>query len=173
MVMRAPNKILLSVFIAAGLAQSQTPKIHGETANGKPIELPDAAADKVTLLILGFSKVAGPRAGVWEQHVSDEFGHDPHLAVYSVAMLESVPRLLRGTVKSGIESGTPKAKRDRMVTTFSGEAAWKQFTGAADDKVPYLVLLDGAGKTCWSGHGLFDEKQYEALRTVLKQLTSP
>jgi hypothetical protein len=175
--MNPTNKILLSTVLAVGLATSQMtairsnpPKIHGETANGRSLELPDAAVGKVTLLILGFSKAGGQQTGVWQQHVSGELGHDPHFTIYTIAVLESVPSLFRGMVKSGIRSGTPKAERDHMVTTVSGEAAWKQFAGVSDDRVPYLVLLDGTGHVRWTGHGLFEERQDAALRAAVRDL---
>jgi hypothetical protein len=176
--MHLANRILLLYgVLAAGITTHQTsgpgsdpPKIRGETVNGKPIELPEAATGKTTVLILGFSKQGGQQTGVWQDHLSQDFATDPYFTSYTIAMLEGVPTLFRGMIKSGIRSGTPAPKRDHVVTTVSGEAAWKKFAGVSDSSVPYLVLLDGAGHVRWSGHGLFDQRQYDVLRSAVKNV---
>lgn len=161
--------IVAAAFLSAGVAFSQ-PGIHGETANGKPIDLPAAAAGKDALLIFGFSKAGGHQTGAWEQRTTAEFGRDPHLAVYTIAMLEAVPRLLRGMIKSSIVGGIPPAKRANMVLAFSGETEWRRFCEVSDDKVPYLVFFDRTQHIRWKGHGLFDEKQYDALKRAIEDV---
>jgi hypothetical protein len=173
----AIRTLVLCAALPAGLEwaeapafESDPPKIHGETVNGRPIELPEAAAGKIALLLLGFSKQGGEQTGVWEDHVSKDFADDPRFTVYTIAVLEGVPALFRGMVKSGIRSGTPAPKRDRMVTTVSGEAALKKFAGVSDSKIPYLVLLDASGHVRWRGHGPFEQGQYGALKAVVKHM---
>ena len=65
------NRTWLSLVLtaAAGLVCAQSPspgseppKLHGETLDGKMILLPEAAAGKVTLLVIGASK-SGSRPG--------------------------------------------------------------------------------------------------------------
>ena len=154
----------------AAPAGSAAPKIRGETVNGKSIELPDAAAGKVTLLILGFSKKAGQETGAWREHVLKDFAGDARFATYSVAVLEDAPAFVRPMIRSGIRSGTPEALRDHMVTTASGEAEWMKVLGASDKDVPYLVLLDPAGHFEWSGSGVFKEQEYAQLKGEVKRV---
>ncbi len=175
--MNSANRALLCAVLAASLATANTPalgsdppKIHGETANGKSIELPEAAAGKITLLILGFSKQAGGQTAPWWENASQDFASDPRFTCYTIAVLEDVPALLRGMVKSGIRSGIPAPQRNHMIMTVSGEAAWKKFFAVSDRKVPYLVLLDAGGHVRWSGHGVFERRQYEVLKTAVKDL---
>lgn len=173
------KRILLSALMAVGIAAAQPitdkrtpPKIIGETANGTAITLPDASAGKITFLVLGFSKQGGDLSGSWERHVSEEFAHDAHFAVYTVAMLEDMPGMFRGLAKSGIRNGTPPARREHVVTSTTGEAPWKQFLGVSDAKVPYLVLLDSAGLTRWSGHGPWNESLYQQFNLAAQSLQS-
>jgi hypothetical protein len=173
--MQLANAILLCTVLAPQVSTpqspalgSEAPKIHGETLNGKPINLPEAAAGKLTILVLGFSRQGGQKTGLWAKHLSADFATDPLFTSYTVAMLEDAPAMLRGMIRSGIRSGTPVSERDHVVTTASGEAAWKEFLHAAQKDVPYLVLLDSGGKVRWTGHGAFEQQQYEALRTAVK-----
>ena len=131
---------------------------------------PRPLAGKITVLILGFSKQGGQRTGPWQEHLSQDFANDRHFTSYTIAVLEDVPALFRGMIKSGIRSGTPAAKRDHMVTTVSGESALKKFAAVSDSSVPYLVLLDGSGHARWSGHGQFEQQQYDELRVAVKNL---
>jgi len=137
-------------------------------AEWKPINLPEAAAGKLTILVLGFSRQGGQKTGLWAKHLSADFATDPLFTSYTVAMLEDAPAMLRGMIRSGIRSGTPVSERDHVVTTASGEAAWKEFLHAAQKDIPYLVLLDSGGKVRWTGHGAFEQQQYEALRIAVK-----
>ena len=166
--------LFITVLAIGGIAAepaapgTNPPNIHGETLNGNSIDLPQAAAGKVTVLILGFSKQGGQQTGIWEKHLSQDFSGDAHFTSYTVAVLEDAPALFRKMIKAGIRSGTPTPKRDYVITTESGEASLKRFLGVSDNNIPYLLLLDGTGRVCWSGQGTFEEHQYEALRTAIK-----
>jgi hypothetical protein len=173
--MQLANAILLYAVLAFQVSApqpsaigSEPPRIRGETLNGKPINLPEATAGKLTVLVLGFNKQGGQQTGVWAKHLSQDFGTDPSFTSYTVAVLEDAPALLRGMIKSGIRSGTPGSERDHVVTTVSGEAAWKKFLRVKQKDVPYLVLLDSDGKVRWTGHGPFEQGQYETLKAAVR-----
>ena len=164
---------ILSVSAVMGHSATERrtpPKIHGETANGTQITLPDASAGKITLLLLGFSKQGGEQAGSWERHASEQFAHDSRFTAYTVAMLEDMPSMFRGIVRSSIRNGTPPAKREHAVTTATDEAAWKQFADVSDAKLPYLILLDAKGVVRWSAHGLWGDQLHQELTAAVQSL---
>ena len=175
--------VLLLAATTAVLAQAPTgsepPKLRGETLDGKPILLPDAAAGKVTLLVLGASKKGGDRTGAWREHFQADFGSDPRADYFTAALLKNAPAFIRGMIKAGMRSGTPPAARSHVVVCVSDEALWEKYLGLADDALPGVVLLDGSGHVRWSYNGVFEPGRYGALKAatidLLKQggVTSP
>ena len=143
----------LSLLVAAAPIGSRLPRTEGETASEKPIVLPDAAAGRVAVLIVGFSKNSSEVSERWESRVFHDYGAGGQVALYRVAMLESVPRLLRGFIRGRIEKNVPKEKRDGFVLLFHGEAEWKALVHFAGPDDAYLVVLDVNGGIRWVGHG--------------------
>ena len=56
---------------------SEPPKLRGETLDGKAIVLPDAAAGRVALLVIGASKKGGDRTAPWREHFVADFRSNP------------------------------------------------------------------------------------------------
>jgi hypothetical protein len=168
----------IALLLAAGTAAvaqgppfgSEPPKLRGETLDGQPIVLPDAAAGKVTLLVLGASKKGGDRTGTWREHFQADFGSDPRVDYFTAALLENAPAVFRGMIKAGMRSGTPLAARSHVVICTSDEAAWKKYLGLADDALPGVLLLDSSGHVRWSYDGVFEPGRYSALKAATNDL---
>ena len=143
----------LSLIVAAAPIGSRLPRTEGETASEKPIVLPDAAAGRVAVLIVGFSKKSSEMSEQWENRVLQEYGAGGQVGIFRIAVLESVPRLLRGFIRGRIEKNIPKEKRDSFVLLFHGEAEWKELVHFAGPDDAYLVVLDTNGSIRWVGHG--------------------
>jgi hypothetical protein len=143
----------LSLIVAAAPIGSRLPRTQGETASEKPIVLPDAAAGRVAVLIVGFSKKSSEVVERWENRLFQDYGAGGQVAIFRVAVLESAPRLLRGFIRGRIEKNVPKEKRDSFVLLFQGEAEWKALVHFADADDAYLVVLDVNGSVRWIGHG--------------------
>lgn len=150
--------------------QSVAPPLRGETLEGVKTALP---ADKITIMVLGFSKKAGDLSEAWRDHIATDFGADPRADWFVVAFLESAPGLVRGMIKSAMRSGTPVPARSHTVVAVSGEAAWKKFTGMKDDKLPCVLLMDAAGRVAWSGFGEFEQARYKNLKDAIAALKQP
>ena len=164
---------ILAAAVAAGLALaqgppagSQPPKLHGQTLDGKTIVLPDAAAGKVTLLVLGASKKGGDRTGPWKDHFAADFGANANATYYVAALLQKVPGLVRGMIRSGMRGGTPEAARSHVLTSASDEDAWTKYVKMTDDSLPAVLLLDTSGRVLWSYNGTFDPGRYADLKSA-------
>jgi hypothetical protein len=165
------RSLLASAVTVLALAQgaspgAEIPKLRGQTLDGKPIVLPDDAAGKVTLLVLGASRKGGDRTGPWKDHFVADFGTNSHATYYVAALLQRVPAAFRGVIRTGMRSGTQDAARSHVVTSASDEDAWKNYIGMRDDTLPGIVLLDESGCVLWRHVGLFDAHEYEALKAV-------
>jgi hypothetical protein len=91
--------VLATLLSASSAAQSAPPALKpgdpmpplvGQALTGTSIDLPAAAAEAPAAVILSFSRAGGRDAEAWAQHLSKDH---PHLAIYTVIFLESVPRL--------------------------------------------------------------------------------
>jgi ATP10 protein len=162
----------LAAFVVSAHSES-LPRLEGETLSGKQIVLPDDAHGKIALLVIGFTKKGGQATDAWGKRFKKDFGTDQRYVVYPVAVLEEVPRFIRGIVTSGMRRGVAPGEQDRFVTLFQGEAGLKHFVAYSTPDEPYLLLLDADGKVQWHGHGLFREQDYPALRDAAKQLALP
>ena len=149
------------------------PQLSGETLDGKPRALPAAAQGKIAFLTIAFSKRAGEHSRTWSERFSRDERPPANVTNYSIAMLEGVPRLLRGMIKSGIKRGVPAHFYDRFLIVTSEQAAWEKYLAVKDRDLPYLVVIDGEGRLQWKDQGAFDEEKYRELRTRIAALQQP
>ena len=138
---------LFALCVRAAYSQQTIPGIEGETLSGKKVSLPAAAGGQSALLIIGFTHGSEAQTKAWSQRVRDRF------PVWSIAVLEDVPGLVRGMVKHGIKSGTPKEQYDRFVLVYHGEKQLKQAAGFEKPDDAYLLVIDKAGVITWRFHG--------------------
>jgi hypothetical protein len=165
------RSLLASAVTVLALAQgaspnSELPKLHGQTLDGKSIVLPNDAAGKVTLLVLGASRKGGEQTNPWKEHFIADFGANPQAAYYVAALLQRVPTPFRAVIRTSMRSGTPNAVRSHVLTSASDEDAWKNYLGMGNDSLPGVLLFDESGHALWSHVGVFDVHEYEALKTA-------
>jgi hypothetical protein len=86
---------------------SSLPQIKGTSLEDRQVTLPEAAAGKAAFLIITFSKAAGENGRVWNDRFLQDYPQDDKATSYSIAMLEDVPGLFRGMVRSGIKQAFP------------------------------------------------------------------
>lgn len=128
------------------------PGTAGETLSGKRIVLADAMHGHPAILIAGFSKAGGDGCAALAKAVQS----DPALAgvpVYSMAMLEHAPGFVRGMIKSSMRKGVTADEQNHYVILTQDDSLWRSYFGVANDKDPYVVLLDAKGNVLWHGHG--------------------
>lgn len=145
--------LALAIGIAAHACFGQSmPATAGETLSGKHIVLADAVRGHEVILVAGFSHEGGMKTSDWIKRIHA----DPALAgvtVYEVAMLEAAPSFVRGMIKSGMRKGMTAAQQDDSVVLTQDEKSWESYFAVDDDKEPYVMLIDAAGKVIWRGHG--------------------
>lgn len=144
------------------------PSISGETLAGGNLELPKDASGKITLLISSFSKKGGQDAQQWARQFSTEFAQHSSVICYSAIFLESVPRLFRGVVTSGIQKGMPEEKYAQAIRIIKDEKLWKERMAVSDDDVAYLILLDRSGKIIWMHSGTFSKDAFSYLKQKIE-----
>jgi hypothetical protein len=149
-------RVALFVFGATllmGSCAAQTlPSTEGETLGGHKVVVAKAIQGHAAILIAGFSKDAGDACGPWGKAVHG----DPALKsaeVYQLVMLERAPSLIRPMIKSGMRKGLSAAEQEEYVILTQDEKLWRSYFGVDNDKEPWVVLIDAAGRVLWHGHG--------------------
>jgi hypothetical protein len=79
--------------------------MSGKTLTGRSLELPAAATGRPTVVVFSFSRTANKDAHQWNEHLTKEFTNG--VPLYEVIVLESVPKLFRGTLTSLLERSNP------------------------------------------------------------------
>jgi hypothetical protein len=142
------------------------PSLAGQSLSGKPLDLPANAQGKVAVAIFSFSRAGGRDARNWAQHFSKNY---PRLPVYNVIFLESVPRLFRGMVVSGIKSGMPPATQDRTVILYERQSFWELRLHVTNEDSARVLVLGRTGLIRWMSSGPFAEAIYLRVKTEIGQ----
>lgn len=115
-------------------------------------------------MILSFSRAGGCDAQHWAQHLSKDY---PHLAIYDVIFLESVPRLFRFLAVSNIRDGMPPTMQERTVLLYRDQAAWEQRLCVTDESHTGVILLKRDGDIQWSTSGPMTDSRYSTFERRL------
>jgi hypothetical protein len=143
------------------------PALTAETLTGKIIELPAMTAGQPVVIVFSFSRTAGKDAQAWTEHLSKD---SAHVQIYTIILLESVPRLFRRAALSGIKSGMPSSVQDHTVVLYKDEALWKQRLAVSDGDRAYLFVLGSDGQIRWTNSSAFADAPCERLRATVQML---
>src|SRR5690349_1882257 len=161
-------RLLLTLVAFACAASAETlPRLEAENLLGRKIVLPDAAAGHAAILVIGFSHASQRPTKAWTERLDRRFPDPAKVTVYPVAVLEAVPRLVRGMATHGIRSGAPKEQRVRFLLLYHQEAELKSAAGFSAPDDAYILLLDVHGAIRWRFHG---EVTNPALAELDKEL---
>lgn len=166
--------ICLVLLGSAALAQDlnlddPAPPLTGDTLDGVKVALPGPAGGKITFLAVAFSKGAGGRARPWTDLVFRDYGSDPKVTWYSVAMFERMRAFVRNVTVSSMRRTTPPQLQSHHLIISSGNR-WRQSLGADDDGIAYVLLLDTNGKVAWMARGKPTPANYEALKAKIREI---
>lgn len=139
------------------------PHLEVKRLDGIGFALPEGLRAKVNVLVIGFTRKAGSSNKAWIDRFEQGFRGKPDVAVFSVAVLASVPPLFRQLALNGIEKSVPDVKRGDFLVTFSDEARWKELVEYEAPDDPYILVLDGHGNELAKCHGLFSEMTYAKI----------
>jgi hypothetical protein len=175
---RIVTSLLLSTLVLFAQAPAQTgdcrvkpgdslPRIAGQALTGEWLDLPSVAGGSPAVVIFSFSRAGGRDAQNWTQNLSKD---DPHLAIYTVIFLESVPRLFRAIVVSEIKGGMPIAIQDRTVLLYQDESLWKRRLQITDESHACVILIRPDGHIQWMTSEPFAGTPYLELRKQIRAL---
>lgn len=152
------------------VSAQQIPRVEEDNLAGNKIVLPDAAAGKVAVLVLGFTRASKTPTRAWAQKIEAGLGKTPGFELYSLPVLESLPHMVRGMVISGMKHDVPESQRDHFVPVLHNEAQWKTLVNYSEPDDAYLIVLDRSGKIAYQVHGRPNEQDYGLVRQHVESL---
>ena len=148
------------------------PKLSGEFLTGQAAVLPQAAAGRVALLLLGFTYKSRFSVEPWAQRFRAQFRSDPRVTFYEVPMIGGWGRLAKWWIDGGMRRGTPKEDYEHVITVYRDTSSWKQLVRFGEPDAAYLILLDRTSKVAWLYRGAFDDTAFQALCSKVSELAS-
>ncbi len=146
------------------------PALSARTLAGTNKTLPDAAAGKVSLIVVAFVRGAQEMINSWVLPFEEEFLPSADVVVYEVPMIESsLWKPARSMIDGGMRSGIPPEKHDYVITSYGSAAAYREILGMEDRSLAYLFLLDRDGVIRWEGKGFADS---DGMSRLLKTATT-
>jgi hypothetical protein len=156
--------------VAELAAGDPLPPLRGEFLSGRTAILPQDAAGRVALLLLGFTYDSRFAVEAWAGKFRGQFKDEPRVTFYEIPMIGGLARLGKWFIDSGMRRGTPKEDYEHVITVYGGTEPWKQRVEFGDPKAAYLILLDGSGRIAWRHSGGLDEQAYQTLASEVRRL---
>ncbi|HWF45407.1 MAG TPA: hypothetical protein VG168_00255 [Bryobacteraceae bacterium] len=141
------------VFAAALLHAEQLPRVTSETLAGNELDLPSALSGRVAVLCIGFTHSSQSQVKAWSTTLRSQLSKEPGVAVYSVAVLEDAPRLVRGMIVHSMKGSVPQANYSTFLLVFKNEKELKQAVGFSAGDEAYVVVLDPTRTIEYKLHG--------------------
>ncbi len=156
------------LFVAAGAgAVTPQPALPAETLSGIKLTVPYDLPHKPIVFVIGFSKGSDTQTRAWSEALKGALSADTTL-VYSVAVIEDVPRLLRGFVTGSIRKSVPADLHDRFLVVSQRAPAWQAMAAYKVPDNAYLVLMNVARKIVWRVSGAVTADKLQTLLDALK-----
>ena len=151
------------------------PRLEAEFLTGRKAVLPDAAAGKSALVMMGFTYDSRFDVEKWAEHVRREFGANEKITFYEVPVIGGMGRMAKWFIDSGMRKGTPKELHENVITVYGGVDRWKKAMGFSKtlEDAAYLALLGPDGRVRWLHRGGFSDEAMAALKTVLAGEAAP
>ena len=143
------------------------PPLAGQALTGKWLDFASGPGGIPAVLLFTFSRAGGRDAQLWTQRIMKE---DPHMAIYTIIFLESVPGLFRAMAVSAIKDGMPPALQDRTILLYLDEGLWRQRLQVANERYACVMLLGPTGRVQWMTSGPFADALYSELSKSIRTL---
>ena len=145
------------------------PRLEAEFLTGRKAVLPDAAAGKSALVMMGFTYDSRFAVEKWAEHLRRELGANDTFTFFEVPVIGGMGRMAKWFINSGMRKGTPKELHENVITVYGGADRWKKAMGfsKAEENAAYLALLGPDGRVQWLHRGDFTEEALAALKTAI------
>ncbi|HSP91320.1 MAG TPA: hypothetical protein VLN08_10445, partial [Vicinamibacterales bacterium] len=145
------------------------PRLEGQFLTGRKAVLPDAAAGKFAVVLMGFTYDSRVEIEAWAEHVRHDFGASGTVTFFEVPVIGGMGRMAKWFIDSGMRKGTPKELHENVITVYGGADRWKKAMGFSKDHedAAYLALIGADGRVRWLHRGGVTDEAMEALKAAI------
>lgn len=165
--------VVLACVVGRASAADPLPTLPVTTLSERPLRLPADLPPVPVLFIVGFSRAARAQTQPWVARIHKVYSARTDMGYYQAAVIEDVPRLMRGVVSSRIRRGVSPDLHNHFVLVSEQAQQWRELADAADPDSAYLLLLDRDRRLAWRSAGPLTEQHYAAFAAHLEQLIAP
>jgi hypothetical protein len=144
------------------------PRLEAEFLTGRKAVLPDAAAGKSALVMMGFTYDSRFDVEKWAEHVRREFSENGTVTFFEVPVIGGMGRMAKWFIDSGMRKGTPRELHENVITVYGGVDRGRTVMGfsKAHEDAAYLALLGPDGRVQWMHRGGFSDEAMAAPKTA-------
>lgn len=160
-------RVVKPVFVfllALSLSGNPLPRAEGESLTGQKALLPDALRGQTAVVVWSFSREAGEQVEKWVAPLARD-----RVNVYSAAVIEAAPRLIRPMIRAGMRRASPQPFHERFLCITRGEKELRQALDVRNDKVPYITIVSPEGAVVWQHAGPYSEPALAELMRRFQQ----
>jgi hypothetical protein len=147
------------------------PHTEAETLSGKKIVLPDAVNGHPTIVVMGFTKRSQSQTSAWRAQLTKDYGNEPRLQRYAIAVLDDVRGFMRGRVTASIRRGVPQDQQDTFIVLTHHAKPWRDLAAITNADDAYVMLFDESAHVVAQTHGSVEDAYaplQPEIRDVLK-----
>ncbi|RXH57631.1 hypothetical protein [Granulicella sibirica] len=159
---------LLALAFSSSLAIAQTiPEAHCTSLAGTTVNLPADLQGRTTILVLGFSRDSQQSVTTWGRRLAADFATSTTVSFYELAMLESVPRIMRGLVLRSMKKDVSERNQPHLLPITDNEPLWRNLAHYDKPEDAYVLLVAPDGAILWQAAGPPTDAAYADLRKHL------
>ena len=169
----------LILFVVFTYSYSQVgtvfPELAGTTLNDKTISLPAATKGKITLICIAYSKKAEDNLRSWMNPMYNKFvaktgmldaNYDVNL--FFIPMFGGLRGATEPIAKREMKEDTDKLYYDNVVCYRGSMKPYKENLKLEDKELPYLFILDKAGKIIYVTSGVYSGDKMDEIEEKLE-----
>ena len=165
--------VVLTCSVGRASAAEPFPALPATTLSERTLQLPADLPPVPVVFVVGFSRAARMQTQPWGARIHEVYSARTDMGYYQAAIIEDVPRLMRGLVSGRIRSGVPDDLHDHFLLVSEQAQQWRKLADVADPDSAYLILLDRDRSVAWHSAGPLTERSYATFAARLEQLINP
>ncbi len=132
-----------SIFCSAAIAESteeSMPRFEVTTLNKNEKVIPENLSNSPSVFVIGFTKGSRKQTLAWTQALELRYANGTP-KIYGVAVLETVPKFVRGFVKKMIKGDIKKDNYDNFFVVTQQSEQWKSLVDFNNKNDAYIIAM--------------------------------